>query len=187
MMGGARRELLLIGAVACMVAAFLIVWSAGLPERAAYTGFVADGERYAPELNALAPLFEAQTLEGQTLGLADLRGKVVLINFWATWCEPCKAEMPDLQAVYEAYQSRGLVILGVNLDEGQADIRRWVGTLGLTFDIMLDERQQIAALYQLRGQPSSYLVAPSGVITQVYYGPTTRQALEAAIAPFLPA
>lgn len=186
-MGRVQRGLLLIGAVASLVTAFLIIWSAGLPERVAYTGYVAEGERYAPELNALAPLFEGETLNGQTLKLVDLRGQVVLINFWATWCEPCKAEMPDLQAVYEDYQSRGLVILGVNLDEGQADISRWVEELGLTFDIVLDERQQIATLYQLRGQPSSYLVAPNGVITQVYYGPTTRQSLEAAIAPFLPA
>lgn len=186
-MGRVKRGLLLIGAVACLVTAFLIVWSAGLPQRAAYTGFVADGERYAPELNALAPLFEAQTVEGQTLRLADLRDNVVLINFWATWCEPCKAEMPELQAVYDAYKDQGLVVLGVNLDEGQADINRWVTALGLTFDIVLDERQQIAALYQLRGQPSSYLVAPNGVIAGVYYGPTTRQGLEAAIAPFLPA
>lgn len=186
-MGRARRGLLFFGAVASLVTAFLIIWSAGLPERAAYTGYAAEGERYAPELNALAPLFEGETLNGQTLKLVDLRGQVVLINFWATWCEPCKAEMPDLQSVYEDYQSRGLVILGVNLDEGQVDIRRWVGQLGLTFDIVLDERQQIATLYQLRGQPSSYLVAPNGVITQIYYGPTTRQGLEAAIAPFLPA
>ncbi|MCA0452551.1 MAG: TlpA family protein disulfide reductase [Chloroflexi bacterium] len=168
-----------------MTTAFLIVWSVGLPERSAYTGFIAAGERYAPELNALAPLFEAQTLDGQVMGLGDLRGKVVLINFWATWCEPCKAEMPDIQAVYEDYQGRGLVVLGVNLDEGQADVSRWVEQLGLTFDILLDEGQQIAGLYQLRGQPSSYLVATDGVIKQIYYGPTTRQSLEAAIAPFL--
>lgn len=186
-MGRVRRGLLLIGAVASLVTAFLIVWAVGLPERAAYTGFVAAGERYAPELNALAPLFEGKNLDGKMVRLADLRGQAVLINFWATWCEPCKAEMPDLQAVYEEYQRRGLVILGVNLDEGQADISQWVEQLGLTFEIVLDEEQEIAALYQLRGQPSSYLVAPNGVITQIYYGPTTRQGLEAAIAPFLPA
>jgi peroxiredoxin len=94
--------------------------------------------------------------------------------------------MPDLQAVYEMYQSRGLRVLGVNLGERKADVAAWVKQLGLRFDIVLDDGQRIAVLYQLRGQPSSYLIAPDGVITQIYYGPTTRQSLEAAIAPFLP-
>jgi peroxiredoxin len=178
---------LLVGAVICLIAAFFVVLGAGLPERATYTGFIEAGQEYAPELNAIAPPFEAQTLVGGTLRLADLRGKAVLINFWATWCEPCKAEMPDLQAVYAAYQARGLRVLGVNLGEGKADVEAWVKQHGLTFDIVLDDEQRIASLYQLRGQPSSYLIAPDGVITQIYYGPTTRQSLEAAIAPFLPA
>ncbi len=180
-----KRWLLLMGAVVCLTAAFLVVWNAGLPERASYTGFIEAGETYAPELNAIVPPFDARTLTGDTLRLADLRGETVLINFWATWCEPCKAEMPDLQAVYEAYQARGLRVLGVNLGEDKAQVAAWVKQLGLTFDIVMDDGQKIAALYQLRGQPSSYLVAPDGVIMQIYYGPTTRSNLEAAIAPLL--
>ena len=177
---------LLVGAVVCLIAAFFVVVEAGLPERATYTGFIEAGEEYAPELDAIAPPFEAPTLAGGTLRLADLRGKAVLINFWATWCEPCKAEMPDLQAIYTEYQSRGLRVLGVNLGEGKADVAAWVKELGLTFDIVMDNGQRIASMYQIRGQPSSYLIAPDGVITQIYYGPTIRQSLEAAIAPFLP-
>ncbi len=177
---------MLLGAVVSLIAAFFVVWETGLPERATYTGFISAGEEYAPELNAIAPLFEAQTLVGDTLRLADLRGKVVLINFWATWCEPCKAEMPDLQAVYESYQARGLRVLGINLGEGKADVEKWVSQLGLTFDIVMDNRQRIASEYQIRGQPTSYLVAPDGVITQIYYGSTIRANLEAAIAPLLP-
>ncbi len=185
-MSRVKSWLLVVGAVICLIAAFFVVVGVGLPGRATYTGFIVAGEEYAPELNAIAPPFEAQTLAGDTLRLGDLRGKSVLINFWATWCEPCKAEMPDLQAVYVTYQTRGLRVLGVNLGEGKGDVEKWVTQLGLTFDIVLDDGQRIASVYRLRGQPSSYLVAPDGVITQIYYGPTTWQSLEAAIAPFLP-
>lgn len=184
-MSSLKRRILLVGAVVSLIAAFFVVWETGLPERATYTGFIQAGEEYAPELNAIAPPFEAQTLSGDRLQLADLRGRTVLINFWATWCEPCKAEMPDLQAVYEIYQMRGLRVLGVNLGESKNDVQTWVNHLGLTFDIVMDSGQ-IASQYQIRGQPTSYLVAPDGVIMQIYYGPTIRANLEAAIAPLLP-
>ncbi len=179
--------LTLVGAVTCLVAAFFVVWVAGVPERAHYTGFIVDGERVAPEMNAIAPPFEVRSLVGELVKLADLRGQTVLINFWATWCEPCKAEMPDIQAVYEAYQARGLRVLAINLGERSMDVQAWARHYGLTFDILIDDGQQIAGLYQLRGQPSTYLVAPNGVITQIYYGSTSRELLEAAIAPLLPA
>jgi peroxiredoxin len=180
-----RQWVLLVGAVVSLIAAFFVMVEAGLPDRATYTGFIEAGGEYAPELNAIAPPFEAQTLTGDIVRLADLRGKTVLVNFWATWCEPCKAEMPDLQAAYENNQSRGFRVLAVNLGEGKSQVATWVKQFGLTFDIVLDDRQQIASEYQIRGQPTSYLIAPDGVITQIYYGPTIRQSLEAAIAPFL--
>lgn len=183
----AKGTVWLVGAVISLIAAFFVVWSAGLPDRASYTGFIAAGERVAPEMNAIAPPFEAATLAGGSVRLADLRGQVVLVNFWATWCEPCKAELPEIEAVYETYKRRGLRVLGVNLGEAKVDVARWVEAFGLTYDIVFDEEQRIASLYQLRGQPSSYLIAPDGVITQIYYGPTIRQQLEAAIAPILPA
>lgn len=181
------RSVIFVGAVICLVTASLIVWLVGLPERAAYTGYLIRDERYAPEIAANAPLFGALALNGGTKQLVDLKGQVVLINFWATWCEPCKTEMPELQTVFETFHGKGFTILGVNLGENELDVQRWVEAHGLTFDIVIDVGQQIAALYQLRGQPSSYLIAPNGIIVQIFYGPTTREGLEAAIAPLLPA
>jgi peroxiredoxin len=182
---GLKRSALLIGAVACWVTAFLIVVQTGLPERADYTGYLEAGQRVAPELNAIAPPFTLPALAGDNVRLADLRGRVVIINFWATWCEPCEFEIPELQAVYQRYKARGLRLLAVNLGESRPAVQQWVDTLGLTFDVLLDERQQVAAQYQLRGQPSTYIISPEGMITQIIYGPVSRETLEAAIAPFL--
>lgn len=184
-MNPVRRALLLIGAVTCLVAAFFIVSSAGLPQRAEFTGEIIPGELpVAPEVNAVAPPFEAATLDGQRINLGSLRGQPVLMNFWATWCEPCRVEMPDLEAIYQQYRERGLRVLAVNLGESPDLVQQWVAEFGLTFDILLDAKQQIAALYQLRGQPTTYVISPTGIITHIFYGATSRQPFEAAITPF---
>lgn len=174
-----------MGAVACWVAAFFIVVQTGLPERATYTGYIEAGLRVAPELNAVAPPFTLPTLTGQSLRLADLRGRVVIVNFWATWCEPCKAEMPLLQSVYERYALRGVRLVAVNLGESRVTAKNWVDAAGLTFDVVLDKSQQVGATYQLRGQPSTYIISPDGIIRYIAFGTVSREAIEAAIAPFL--
>jgi len=114
--------------------------------------------------------------------LAELRGAPLVINFWATWCVPCRIEMPELQAIHEAHPE--VRVLAVNLGEPRELIVDWVRHFGLTFDIALD-RGEIASLYRLRGQPSTYIVAPDGRITSIFYGATNRQTLEAALEPFL--
>lgn len=174
-----------MGAATCLVVAFLIVVQVGLPERAEFTGQMIPGELpIAPEIGAIAPPFEHVNLQDVIVRLADLRGQPVVINFWATWCEPCKVEMPALEAVYNDYRERGLHLLAINLGETAQASRQWVDAFGLTFDVLLDPRQETAALYQLRGQPSTYIVSPGGMITAIFYGPMTQDSLKAAIAPF---
>ena len=113
-----RRVTLLGGAVACISAALILLVQIGLPARAEYTGYVTlNGERIAPEINAYAPPFELQDVNGSRLNIQSLSNFPVLINFWATWCEPCKIEMPNLQAIYDTYKDRGLKIVAVNLGE----------------------------------------------------------------------
>jgi peroxiredoxin len=180
-----RRMALLFGAIICLSTALVLVAQAGLPTRAEYTGILtADGQEIAPELNAFAPPFALQTINGSTLNLNSLRGLPVLINFWATWCEPCKVEMPSLQAIYDTYKDRGLRIVAVNLGEAPDTVRTWVQQMNLTFDVVLDPTAKIATLYQLRGQPSTYVVSPGGIISQIFFGPTTESALETALAPY---
>ena len=175
-----------MGAVVSVSFALLLVIDAGLPMRAEYTGKIAPGELpIAPELNSIAPPFELNSLDDRIVNLDDLRGKPVVINFWATWCEPCKAEMPTLQTIYDDYKAKGLHILAVNLGEPSGIVAEWVQALHLNFDILMDRNQQISSLYWLRGQPSTYVVSPSGVITQIYYGPVDVNALRNALAPYL--
>ncbi len=181
-----RQAALAAGALLCFASAGFLVLNAGLPERALFTGQIIEGERpTAPEIGALAPNFEAETPDGAAFRMADLRGSPVIVNFWATWCEPCRVEMPELQALYDANRARGLRVVGVNVGDAPEDVLDWVDNYGLTFDMALDPRGDISAQYLLRGQPTTFVVAPDGVITHIVYGPTTRSTLEAAVAPYL--
>jgi peroxiredoxin len=180
--GNVYRFLLLFGAFAAFVTALAIIMSAGLPDRTEFTGQIIPGQLpIAPEINAVAPPFERSNLVGQVIRLSDLRGAPVIINFWATWCEPCRVEMPILQTVYEARKAEGLRILAVNLGESAELIRDWQTTMGLTYDMLVDKQQSVAVLYRLRGQPSTYVVSPNGIITHIFYGPASENALAAAL------
>jgi peroxiredoxin len=177
---GVRRALASI----CVGAAVLIVIAAGLPSRAAYTGQFIAGEGFAaPEIGASAPDFSTMRLSGEPFVLSQTRGTPIILNFWATWCVPCEIEMPELQALHVAHPS--IRVIGVNLSESPAVIADWMARGGFTFDIALDPAGQIASLYALRGQPTTFILSPSGVILEILYGATTRAALEDILAPYL--
>lgn len=178
-----NRSALFIGALVCLSAALTLVMSTGLPQRAENTLLFPGELPVAPEIGARAPSFELHSLKGERLSLAQFQGNPVIINFWATWCEPCRVEMPILQDLYDQFSDQGLRILAVNV--GETAIQDWVTALHLTFDIAHDDHQQVAALYQLRGMPSTYIVAPDGVITAIFYGATTEHQLQTTIAPYL--
>lgn len=154
--------------------------AAGLPERADYTAFSVPGETrtVAPEIGKLAPPFESVTLTGDPLNLWDLRGETIILNFWATWCVPCRVEMPDLQQIH----GDNVRVIAVNLGESPAQIQTWVDDLSLTFDIVLDANSQIAERYWFRAPPSTYVIDPDGVIRAIFYGPVTASQLRDAIA-----
>lgn len=181
----ARRAGLLGGALVALATAALIVIVGGLPERAAYTGWIANGQRIAPETGALAPSFSANTLNGETTTFEAVSGSPVIINFWATWCAPCRDEMPILQAFYETHRAAGLRVLAVNLAEDRALIHAFVDEFDLTFDIIPDENREIAALYYFRAPPASYIISPQGMIIRIVYGPVTYSMLESTLAPYL--
>ncbi|MCS6839827.1 MAG: TlpA family protein disulfide reductase [Roseiflexus sp.] len=137
------------------------------------------------ELNRPAPDLTLPMLDGGSLRLADLRGKVVLVNFWGTWCEPCKEETPALQAAYQRLQSEGLVIVGVNLRRQEASddaVRKFVQQYGVTYPIVLDVNGEAARLFQISPIPVSYFIDPEGTIRYVRIGTLTTDDVAALFA-----
>jgi len=126
----------------------------------------------SPREGFLAPDFTLDTLDGKKVTLSELRGEIVLINLWATWCPPCRAEMPALENAYEQYKDSGVVILGLNVtnQDSEKDIPLFVDEFGLTFPILLDRDGSVSALYQLRGLPTTYFVNREGIIRTVVVG-----------------
>jgi cytochrome c biogenesis protein CcmG/thiol:disulfide interchange protein DsbE len=135
-----------------------------------------------------APDFTLLDLDGNAVSLSDFRGQPVVVNFWATWCAPCRIEMPALQDAYEKYQDQGLVILALNQDE-PADLARgfFFDEMGLTFTPLLDEKSAVSATYgSFSVLPSTYFVDSQGNITAVHRGPLTLGQIEGYLAGLLP-
>jgi cytochrome c biogenesis protein CcmG/thiol:disulfide interchange protein DsbE len=126
----------------------------------------------SPREGFLAPDFTLDTLDGKKVTLSELRGKIVIINLWATWCPPCRAEMPALENAYEQYRDSGVVILGLNVtnQDSEKDIPPYVKEFGLTFPILLDRDGSVSTLYQLRGLPTTFFVNREGIIRTVVIG-----------------
>lgn len=126
----------------------------------------------SPREGFLAPDFTLDTLDGKTITLSELRGKVVVINLWATWCPPCRAEMPALENAYEQYKDSNVVVLGLNVtnQDSEKDIPPFVDEFGLTFPILLDRDGSVSVLYQLKGLPTTFFVNREGIIRTVVVG-----------------
>ena len=126
--------------------------------------------------------FTLTNLEGEQVTLSDLRGKVVLLNFWAAWCGYCRVEMPDLQQAYDDYQDQGLVVLGVDVQEGAAPVAAFVQDLKITFPVLLDQQGRVTSQYRVRGLPTSLFIDRKGVIRVVHLGPVDRRQIDRYLA-----
>ena len=161
----------LVAALLSLGAAFAILIHASLPDRAKYTGFMTDSELYvAPEIGSQAPPFKLLTPASEPLALNDFHGEITIINFWATWCQPCRREMRELQQLFDTHRGN-LHVLAVNLGESADAVRNWSEQLGLSYDVLLDPHNDVAMRYRIRGQPTTYLLDAAHRIQQIYYGP----------------
>ena len=124
----------------------------------------------AVELQESAPDFTLKSLGGDNLRLEEYRGKVVLINFWASWCGPCRQEMPILDRIRQRYQGAGFEVLGVNVEGKDPKARKVAERLGVSFPLLFDESQQVSANYDLQGMPFSVLIDRDGQIQYIHKG-----------------
>ncbi len=133
----------------------------------------APSEKASPTLGAPTPAYGARTLGGDSVSLAGLRGRVVLLNFWATWCAPCRHETPFLETLYRERRSRGLEIVGVSMDAGDArgQVADFVREYGVSYSILVDPQMRGMDLYRVLGLPATFLVDREGVLRWMRIGP----------------
>jgi peroxiredoxin len=139
-----------------------------------------------PLIGSLAPTFTLANLDGSNQSLEQYRGKVVLLNFWATWCQPCTKEMPAMQTAYDALQNQGFVVLAINELEDIQKVREHILEYQHTFDVLLDRDNQVANMYGVVGLPVSVFIDKSGHVRKVVKGGLlTKQSILQTVQPLL--
>ena len=180
-MGDSKRWTLLMSVVFLLGAAW--IWLSAVPASA-----TTSGQTPSPRQGFAAPDFTLELMQGGEVTLSDLRGQVVILNLWASWCPPCRTEMPALQRVYEATRQRGLEILAVNAtyQDSLASAQEFVHQLELSFPVPLDREGAVSRLYQLRAMPTTFFIDRQGVIDQIIIGgPMSEATLRAAVESLL--
>jgi cytochrome c biogenesis protein CcmG/thiol:disulfide interchange protein DsbE len=157
-----------------------VYWGSRSNDRASVDRFATP----AAEVEA-APDFSLQTADGRTIQLSDYRGQVVLLNTWATWCPPCRDEMPDLEAYYRKRQADGFVVLAVNSQESAETVASFLEEHDFTFPVLLDPDGVVMRRYGIRGLPTSYFIDRDGVVRGVWSGQLPPARLREIVDPLL--
>lgn len=174
-----RRRPWLFLAVAVTVLALLGLLWYGLSKN---PGVAVGG---AAPLSGAAPDFTVTTLDGKQLRLSDLRGQVVVVNFWASWCVPCRTEAAELNAASAGYETKGVVFVGIAWNDVESEARKFVQQYRVPYATALDMEGRIAIDYGLTGVPETFVIDRQGRLTQKWVGPVTAARLGGLIDPLL--
>jgi cytochrome c-type biogenesis protein CcmF len=138
-----------------------------------------------PLVGQVAPDFTLDLLDGSVVTLSDLHGRVVVVNFWATWCPPCEDELPDLQAVWEEYQAEGVVVIGIAFQEEEATVLQMASQTGITFPLGLEAGDSISAAYGITAVPETFVVDREGRVAYIHIGSVTAEGLRSELDSLL--
>jgi cytochrome c biogenesis protein CcmG/thiol:disulfide interchange protein DsbE len=139
-----------------------------------------------PKEGYLAPEWALQSLDGEEVTLSGLRGQVVILNFWATWCPPCRSEMPAIEEIHRAYRDQGLAVVAVNVQQAEGQIQAFVDEMGLTFPVLPDSYGSVSKRYLIKSLPTTFIIERTGTIREIVVGgPLARAYLASAVEPLL--
>lgn len=161
-----------VSGVSLGIMAFLIMLMLLVPRTDAYM---------VPPVGTPAPDFEIPALDGGTVRLSDHRGQPVIINFWASWCPPCRKEMPDFQEVYDRYRADGLQFYAINVGESQVTIRDFAARLGIDLPILIDAGEEAQTVYNILPLPATFFIDRDGIVRGVYQYQMSRAQIEAEV------
>ncbi|MCW1928224.1 thiol-disulfide oxidoreductase ResA [Bhargavaea beijingensis] len=138
------------------------------------------------EVGDTAPDFELVDLEGNTHRLSDYRGEGVFLNFWGTWCGPCKKEMPHMEKYFKEFEDKGVNILAVNIAESDLKVQSFANTYGLTFPIVIDKTNSVRDAYNVRPLPTTFLVGPDGKVKKIIQQEMSEEQIKAYMESIMP-
>jgi len=165
-----------------LIAILVVILTAGL----VITGCTADSEPTATVSN-VAPDFQLQNLDGQSISLSDFKGNPVLINFWATWCGPCAFEMPYIQEIYDERSGEGLIVLAINVGESASQVEQFMQSRNLSIPVLLDTERVVSRKYGIRAFPTTFFVDKDGIMQVKVIGAfPDKTAIESRLSEIMP-
>jgi cytochrome c biogenesis protein CcmG/thiol:disulfide interchange protein DsbE len=166
-----------------LIAILVVILTAGL----LITGCTANSESSIATVGEAAPNFELQNLDGQSISLSGLRGKPVLINFWASWCGPCVSEMPYIQEINKEWSDKGLIVLAINLGDNASQAEQFLQDHNLSLPVLLDTNKVVAPKYGIRAIPTTFFIDKEGIVRVKIIGAfPSKAAIESRLGEIMP-